>query len=174
MQVYAIVHDGENCLIFKKRICGYFFKRKVAVETILNGAGACCFPGGRLEEGESPVIGALREFKEETGVDIGVPKNFEIKRELYTGVFFRVSLSELDDIKAKCSMNLVIAENMVGQIKNVPYRIGRELLDIRLPSDNELEAKVDKVSIAKTLFTKDDEKTGWFYELIESYLKNPH
>lgn len=46
-----VIRDGEVLLIFKKRGIG---------KNQWNG------PGGRIDEGETPIMAALREFKEET------------------------------------------------------------------------------------------------------------
>lgn len=41
-------------------------------------------PGGTLEDGEDPAVGAIREIKEETGLDIVDPKLFFVKSNIDT------------------------------------------------------------------------------------------
>lgn len=42
-------------------------------------------PGGTLEDGEDPAVGAIRETKEETGIDISNPRLFFHKSNIDTG-----------------------------------------------------------------------------------------
>lgn len=84
MQVYAAVycHGTGSVLVFRKKEEGFFFRRQLPSTggrirrgskggIVLNGGGSYCLPGGKLEAGESPERGALREFLEETGIDLG-------------------------------------------------------------------------------------------------------
>lgn len=84
MQVYATVycHGTGSVLVFRKKEEGFFFRRQLPSTggrirrgskggIVLNGGGSYCLPGGKLEAGESPERGALREFLEETGIDLG-------------------------------------------------------------------------------------------------------
>lgn len=41
---------------------------EVRAETLRRQPGEICFPGGKLEEGEAPLAGALRETREELGI----------------------------------------------------------------------------------------------------------
>lgn len=59
---------GELCLLYEKRADG------------IRQAGEVCFPGGRLEPGETPLEGVMREFSEELGLtadDIEVLGQFD-------------------------------------------------------------------------------------------------
>ena len=84
MQVYAAVycHGTGSVLVFRKKEEGFFFRRQLPSTggrirrgskggIVLNGGGSYCLPGGKREAGESPQRGALREFLEETGIDLG-------------------------------------------------------------------------------------------------------
>jgi len=43
-----------------------------------HGAGTWCFPGGHLEYFETLRVGAIREVKEETGLDIGLIDEYPV------------------------------------------------------------------------------------------------
>lgn len=109
MQVYAAVycHGTGSVLVFRKKKEGFFFRRQLPSTEgqirrgskggiVLNGGGSYCLPGGKLEAGESPERGALREFLEETGIDLGTyrqeipPVRVEPSgsQRLYCGVVF--------------------------------------------------------------------------------------
>ena len=109
MQVYAAVycHGTGSVLVFRKKKEGFFFRRQLPSTggqirrgskggIVLNGGGSYCLPGGKLEAGESPERGALREFLEETGIDLGTyrqeipPVRVEPSgsQRLYCGVVF--------------------------------------------------------------------------------------
>ena len=109
MQVYTAVycHGTGSVLVFRKKEEGFFFRRQLPSTggrirrgskggIVLNGGGSYCLPGGKLEAGESPERGALREFLEETGIDLGTyrqeipPVRVEPSgsQRLYCGVVF--------------------------------------------------------------------------------------
>jgi len=83
-QVYAIVHDAAQCLVFKKNKKATYFQYLLHPPTPdpfafyvsgcnltrHNGGGKYCFPGGNLDRLETPLAGAIREFHEETGFDL--------------------------------------------------------------------------------------------------------
>jgi ADP-ribose pyrophosphatase YjhB (NUDIX family) len=62
----------------------------VADEVFKNGHKATKFPGGGLELGEGLRDGLIREFKEETGIDVSVKEHF------YTTDFFQPSFFDTD------------------------------------------------------------------------------
>lgn len=74
-QVYTVVYSNENttCLIAEKKTRGFYFAGVAltnAAGQILNYSGQDVFPGGALNGGEAPQAGAIREFREETGIDL--------------------------------------------------------------------------------------------------------
>lgn len=56
--VFALIQNEDNCILFCLR----------------NDYNIWNLPGGRLEKGESPWQGIVREVKEETGLDVEVVK----------------------------------------------------------------------------------------------------
>ncbi len=77
MQVYLILTDGENCLLSQKRLTNAFYQGRVKtnnrqepIDSVVNQAGQMApSAGGKVEHGH-PVANALREFHEETGIDL--------------------------------------------------------------------------------------------------------
>ncbi|GIW90300.1 MAG: hypothetical protein KatS3mg109_0732 [Pirellulaceae bacterium] len=55
----------------------------VRPEHLASHGGQVCFPGGRLEPGESPEEAALREWQEELGAGLGTPQYVGMLPELY-------------------------------------------------------------------------------------------
>jgi len=53
-----VEHNGELCLLYEVRAAGLRWQ-----------PGEICFPGGRMERGETPLDCALRETEEELGLD---------------------------------------------------------------------------------------------------------
>jgi 8-oxo-dGTP diphosphatase len=50
---------------------GVYMSRRIHTE---NFSGKWQFAGGKLEDGESPLVGGVRECKEETGLDISIDR----------------------------------------------------------------------------------------------------
>lgn len=71
MQVYVVVWQkfgqSKRVLVAKKKVKGARFGGQATTPTILNYAGQWVFPGGKVENGETPEQAARREFFEETG-----------------------------------------------------------------------------------------------------------
>jgi ADP-ribose pyrophosphatase YjhB (NUDIX family) len=183
-QVYAIVHDGTNCLVFKKKEHGYFFDGKAVVPIVLNGAGAYCFPGGRLKEGEKPTHGAIRELKEETGVDITkyefttVPTCIKMTdgANTYYGVFYFME-ADFDEVVKKCQTNLDKANAKAKYLKENKIISGVVVGDTGSIIDNELSKKLKIMSLNDTItdgetFLKGNKNTGWFYNLVNEAIAN--
>ena len=119
MQVYAIVYCPETneVLVCRKKKIGCFFQNDLPKNRYgkysdcarsLNGGGRCCFPGGKLNDRENSRNGAVREFKEETGVDLSQYGGIEdkIKTPRYQGVLFEVSQDNFSVIYGKVFKNL--------------------------------------------------------------------
>jgi hypothetical protein len=133
--VYAIVHDATQCLVFKKKKYGRYFQYhdpnaqiqfdlKFGNGKKLRGSEAYCFPGGGLKGGEAALTGAIREFKEETGFDLGgtpyttIENNFTFNggNDTVHAVFFDVSANNFNTIHTTCGANLVAKQNGVAGI----------------------------------------------------------
>ena len=102
--------------------------------------GDVCFPGGRMEPGESPVECALRETEEEIGIpakNIRVLGQFdsiyEVSNLTMNTVVGIVEEADLD--------NVYLNEDEVDMIFTVPYRFFEETEPIRY--DYEVIQKVD-------------------------------
>jgi 8-oxo-dGTP diphosphatase len=77
IRVYGLLINEQNQVL-------------VADEIFKNGYKATKFPGGGLELGEGLHDGLVREFKEETGIDIRVKEHF------YTTDFFQPSFFDTE------------------------------------------------------------------------------
>ncbi|MFN8310839.1 MAG: NUDIX domain-containing protein [Chitinophagales bacterium] len=81
--------DGASLTRFNVRVYGLLMNENdqilVSDEVFTNGRKATKFPGGGLELGEGPIDCLIREFKEETGIDVIVTDHF------YTTDFFQPS-----------------------------------------------------------------------------------
>lgn len=56
--------------------CIAFTKGRIGIKVLLvksSYSGRWGFPKGDVEPGETPIVGARREFREETGVEINIP-----------------------------------------------------------------------------------------------------
>lgn len=76
-------------------------------------AGLWEFPGGRVEEGETPEAAVVREFKEETEFDVRVVRKLDLVRHGYTR--YRVSLHcfELELVHERREPVLTAAESFL-------------------------------------------------------------
>ena len=68
---------------------GFVFMHRVGVEKNKDYQEYYTFPGGRLEEGETPEEGTIREIKEEFGINVKVVKKLY---EIYSERFERKEL----------------------------------------------------------------------------------
>lgn len=76
MQVYVIVWQQsgtfKNVLVAMKKVRGARFGgQAINQPRILNYAGQWVFPGGRVENNQTPEQAAYREFFQETGIRLG-------------------------------------------------------------------------------------------------------
>ena len=69
-------------------------------ETLPNHKGQIAFPGGRLEDGETPVQAALRETTEEIGVEAERVKIWGVMDEIWTPTGYAITpvVAELDSV----------------------------------------------------------------------------
>jgi 8-oxo-dGTP diphosphatase len=130
---------------FNVRVYGLLINEQrhilVADEVFKNGNKATKFPGGGLELGEGPAAGLIREFKEETGVDVMVNEHF------YTTDFFQPSFfdeeSQIISIYYLCKS----AEWQKIKISDKKYDFeiipGKEAESFRWVKLSELEKELD-------------------------------
>ncbi len=116
--IHTVIFNKKNQVLILKR---------VSTNDVL--ANYWDIPGGTLEDGEDPSFGAIRETKEETGLDIHNPSIF-----FYT--------ANIDEKKNKQFVRLLfIAEYEGGEIKTNPEEHDDyEWIDI---SDNDRYQLVD-------------------------------
>ena len=99
--------EGEESLLFEVR------------GSEIRQAGDICFPGGRMEEGETPVETALRETEEEIGIpreDIRVLGRFDSVLEVN-----RIRMNTVVGVLPKdYKEKLVLAEKEVAEVFTVP------------------------------------------------------
>ena len=125
MQVYAVVYaDSGAFLLGLKLKKGYFFHKTSGGGVIvpdgqaLNGGGKPALPGGKKESSESIDEAAMREFHEETAIDItsvsGTKHQFT---NSYGAGYFRVSE---DKLVAMCAQ--ITKPNLVEALAAVEKR----------------------------------------------------
>jgi 8-oxo-dGTP diphosphatase len=127
----------------------------VADEIFKNGTRATKFPGGGLELGEGTKEGLIREFKEETGIDVTVKEHF------YTTDFFQASYFDNDSqiisiyYKAESKdWKQISVSNQKFDFTAIP---GQEAESFRwvyvreLENEEDITLPIDKVVVAKLL-----------------------
>jgi 8-oxo-dGTP pyrophosphatase MutT (NUDIX family) len=185
--VYAVVYSkaAGKCLVFKKKEKGYYFHSKKGFEykkdgQTLHGGNAYCFPGGGLKAGENHVAGAIREFKEETGVCLIQEAKqstwvlFNNAPNPYFAIFFGVGKNMFNRIFEQCRDNLKAKEawgNPPPQATVEAYVKEARTHNLPYIQDDELEL-VEAVSVDQLLdkFTQSDPDTGWFYNIVQHFL----
>ena len=100
--------------------------------------GDICFPGGRMEEGETALQCALRELKEETGIspsDLRVLGQFDTLHEFSGHTLYTFAVSLAPQALQKARLNL----EEVAELFTVPLKFFREntaeIYDIDVVSD---------------------------------------
>jgi 8-oxo-dGTP pyrophosphatase MutT (NUDIX family) len=103
-QVYAAVRDPNTgaFIVGKKNV--YWGKKR------LNAFGQYCLPGGGLESEEKLADGAIREFREETGIDL---KGEEYNERLAEPKAYVIS----DD--PKCKAHLVVLDVAFNELHSI-------------------------------------------------------
>ena len=100
--------------------------------------GDICFPGGRMEEGETALQCALRELKEETGIspsDLRVLGQFDTLHEFSGHTLYTFAVSLAPQALQKARLN----QEEVAELFTVPLKFFREntaeIYDIDVVSD---------------------------------------
>ncbi|MBS6798985.1 MAG: CoA pyrophosphatase [Firmicutes bacterium] len=100
--------------------------------------GDICFPGGRMEEGETALQCALRELKEETGIspsDLRVLGQFDTLHEFSGHTLYTFAVSLAPQALQKARLN----QEEVAELFTVPLEFFREntaeIYDIDVVSD---------------------------------------
>ena len=100
--------------------------------------GDICFPGGRMEEGETALQCALRELKEETGIspsDLRVQGQFDTLHEFSGHTLYTFAVSLAPQALQKARLN----QKEVAELFTVPLKFFREntaeIYDIDVVSD---------------------------------------
>ncbi len=100
--------------------------------------GDICFPGGRMEEGETALQCALRELKEETGIspsDLRVLGQFDTLHEFSGHTLYTFAVSLAPQALQKARLN----QKEVAELFTVPLKFFREntaeIYDIDVVSD---------------------------------------
>ncbi|MFF4287554.1 NUDIX hydrolase [Streptomyces sp. NPDC001633] len=103
--VYTVLYNAANgdFLLANKNVRGYFFAPSSVYPDgrLLNGGGKPALPGGALTTGESVKDGAVREFREETGLHISAyyTEAQSWQNGLYNAGYFRVTAQQLTSLR---------------------------------------------------------------------------
>jgi 8-oxo-dGTP diphosphatase len=108
--VGVIITQGEQVLLMKRKNA--------------HGAGSWSTPGGHLEYGESPEECAVRETKEETGVDIAAPRFRAVTNDVFEaeGLHYITLWMEGEYLSGEAVVNAAYEMSEVGWFAwdNVP------------------------------------------------------
>ena len=89
------------------------------------GPPVWAFPGGGMQRHETPVVAALREFREELGCELGDARRLTTFKENYLGA---VNVSHV----------------FTGLVEGVPRPDGREIVEARFFDRGELPAELSR------------------------------
>jgi len=180
-QTYISVIDTEgNVLVARKKVYGTFFKGKpINKETppyqVLNGAGQYVFNGGKLDYGEKPEAGALREFKEETGIDLETIGGKILKTEKINNAFyftvFCLSSEKLNEFAESINGNIHkgldggIIDDELSEVCVVKIINAGKLLGVRQKLEPKDQGNVDHYINGKGPYKKshkDSQSIDWY------------
>lgn len=110
------------------------------------------FPGGWIESDQTPLDAAIREFKEEVGLDI--------KRESLSLVFMLNRQSEImQSYQFIFKTSTVITKDMINEVKLQES----EITDFKIVTREEILANLEDYSVTVGLWAKGEDKA--YYEL---------
>ena len=179
MQVYAIFCDkSHNVLIVKKKVKNSWWSGGLCAPARVNQAGQWALPGGNLNQDEKPDIGAMREFSEETGIDL---KNFPggtsgavIKRtDQYILVCFQLSTAHLNDLCSGINHNVSPKQNNLstptGHVVDWELAEARVLRAAEVTQYLGVRQNISPHLDASTPRAKkpDSQKIDWYAEMAE-------
>lgn len=119
----------------KEKACGCIVIKNDEILIIKQHQGFYGFPKGHMEKGETEVVTAIREVKEETNIDV-----------------------EIDE-KYRFEMSYIINNHT---IKTVVYFLAKAINDnIVIQKEELLEAKWVKISDVESILTYDNLKVLW-------------
>lgn len=120
-----------------------------------NNPGQYVFPGGKAGDGEGAEIAALREFREETGVDLSGHRKFTWNTASYSVTYVRVS--DVDLIRVVQDVNTTLSQpDYRDRVCKVPTD-GKVM-------DDELES-VEKITLDATIAEMEqDQERSWLAE----------
>jgi 8-oxo-dGTP pyrophosphatase MutT (NUDIX family) len=191
--VYAVLYDpNKRFLIAVKNKRGYFFRNSNGVGgriipdgKVLNGTGDYALPGGGLKHGETTDAGAVREFEEETGMQIpptaafaAIPTQHD-GSDTYCAGFFKVDTATFNQFA-----NVIIRTNLPAGKRAADDVHDHNITDYAqihvnypaAPCDNELATALvwdihDADDWATIEGWRNDPTKGWFYEILK-YFRN--
>ena len=141
-----IERAGELCLVYERRAAG------------IKQAGEVCFPGGKLEPGETPQQGAVREFCEELGL---APDDVEILGQFDTQATYShlIVYTFVGLLKSDALDRMQPGEGEVARVFTIPLRYLMETppIDYKFP----LIVDVTDESIYDAL-EMDSHEYSWF------------
>lgn len=128
--VYACVlsEDKKSFLVARKKQYGYFFQYKSVPRKVLNFSGQDVLPGGGLPSNYTPENGALKEFQEETGINIksltiNATKlgqcEFNYEHEGQKGKYYGVFFTVPDLVSLRDQINRNLEMDVSEKIKHV-------------------------------------------------------
>jgi 8-oxo-dGTP pyrophosphatase MutT (NUDIX family) len=182
--VYCVLYDSDRkFLIATKRSKGYFFCSNGSIVPAgqrLNGGGKPALPGGARAPGEDIRDGAIREFREETRVEIqGAEHEWSHNWGRYAAGYFRVSPAALAGIQTTVNTNLGAGNQAAlavegGQIQDCDALHRTFPL---APDDNELQVvdiwDLNDHTTWNRIQTWDgDRDLGWFYDILDHLRSN--
>ncbi len=135
---------GHETKKFNVRVYGLLIdqNRVLLVDEFVKNSKITKFPGGGLEWGEGPVECLIREFREETGIDV------RVERHIYTTDFFQPSAfvpgDQIISIYYRVSPLGLLADNPI-EVDQDRLQPNEEILGFHWIDLSQLE--VDRVSL---------------------------
>ncbi|MDZ4847013.1 MAG: NUDIX domain-containing protein [Chitinophagales bacterium] len=134
IRIYGLLIEDEKILI---------------VDEIVRGSPVTKFPGGGLELGEGPIDCIVREFLEETGMQVQVTEHF------YTTDFFQQSAFNADDqiisIYYKLQRTGELKPNHLLPVNETETLLGLRWLPLRELTVETVHLPIDKVVVRKLM-----------------------
>ena len=126
MYCYVVIYDQNlNVLLAKKKITGARFEGKKTNPTVLNYSGQEVFPGGDPKNAKDTTDGALKEFTEETGVNlnsyIGNAKMWTKDFTYFSATFCYIEDNKKGDLVKEATTNIASGKTDDDELETVYF-----------------------------------------------------